>query len=137
MTCHEAQEAVLASLDETLSALETAGLEAHLSGCDDCRDFRAAQVEMDRELSAALPPPELTPGFRAALRKQIRREPTRPWPDLLPDILHVGGCVVATLICALTAPVPIHVTITTGTLVTAASYLLQIACRAALEEVEE
>ena len=95
------------------------------------------QRTLDRRLTAALPPPVLSPEFRSALRKRIRREPYRLWPDWLPDLIHVGSCAAATVVCAVMLPFSAMSTLGIGAAVTAVTYALQALSRSLLEDMGE
>jgi len=125
MDCEAAQERILEGLEAA----------SHLAGCPTCREFALVQRALDRRLTEALPPPVLSPEFRFALRKKIRREPHRLWPDWLPDLIHVGSCGAATLVCAVTLPFPAMSTLGIGAAVTVVTYALQALSRSLLEDM--
>jgi hypothetical protein len=127
MDCKEAQERILDGLEAA----------SHLAGCGACREFEAVQRTLDHRLAAALPAPVLSPEFRSALRRRIRREPHRLWPDSLPDLIHLGSCGAATVFCAVMLPFSAMSTLGIGAVVTAVTYLLQAVSRSLLEEMGE
>jgi hypothetical protein len=138
MNCRDAQDWILEAVEPGRDSQRYAeDLRQHLTGCATCRSFLAVHNELDLRLARAIPAPALSPTFRSGLRKQIRREPLRVWPDLLPDIVHLGSCGAATLVCALLLPFPAGATLTAGAAVTAATYLIQTVFRNSLEEIEE
>jgi len=123
--CDAAQERILEGLEAA----------SHLEGCSACRGFALVQRTLDRRLTEALPPSVLSPEFRSALRKRIRREPHRLWPDLLPDLIHLGSCGAATVVCAVTLPFPAMSILGIGAAVTAVTYALQALSRSLLEDM--
>src|ERR1044072_7183148 len=100
MDCREAQEEILEMFDGAPSA----EVHAHLAGCPACAAFAARQSALDRDLAAMLEPPQLSPEFRSSLRRRIRREAPKLWPEALPDIVHVTSCLAATILCAILLP---------------------------------
>jgi hypothetical protein len=137
MNCKEAQEQMLESLAEAHPGAATPGLEAHLAGCEDCRSFRATQLLLDRELTAAISIPTLHPALRAAVLDKIRREPLPVWPEFLPDVAHLAGCVCATAVCLSLLPLPAGTVLLAGLAFTATTYVLQTAIGGSLEGWEE
>lgn len=129
MDCRQAQEEILEMFDGATSP----DLEAHLAACRECAAFLARQAALDRELSAMIEPPALSPGFRTGLRERIRRESPKIWPQALPDIVHVGSCLAATGICAVLLPFGAGPVLAAGVLVTAATYVPILAARLWLE----
>lgn len=101
MGCEQALEAISAALDGELSPAERAELEAHLSGCPDCRalaeDLRVLTAALDR--TEAAPPPGLAAGVmeRVAAVTPIsagRRKSDRRWLGLaamLALVICAGG----------------------------------------------
>jgi hypothetical protein len=82
MDCHEAQECIL----EALTGQGGAGASAcqhHIAGCETCAAFATMQRSLDARLTAALPPPCLSPDFRGSLKRAIRREISSAWPGFL------------------------------------------------------
>src|SRR5258707_12398770 len=106
MDCQKAQELILESLADTSAGATTPELEIHLAGSEACRSFSETQFMLDLQLSAAISAPALSPGFRALLAKKVRREPLSVWPEVLPDVAHIAGCVCATALCLSILPVP-------------------------------
>ena len=129
MDCREAREQILEMFDGS----PTSDVRAHLDGCPDCAVFAASQTALDRDLSAMLAPPELSPNFRAALRGRIRREAPRLWPGALPDIVHVGSCLAATVACAVLLPFGAGPVLAIGVAATGLTYLPILAARIWLE----
>jgi anti-sigma factor RsiW len=129
MECRQAQEKILEMFDGTASA----EVEAHLAGCPECAAFLKRQASLDRELSVMLAPPELSADFRPALRRRMRAEAPKLWPQALPDIVHVATCLAATVLCAALLPFGAGPVLAAGVLVTAATYILILAARIWLE----
>src|SRR6266481_5352465 len=137
MDCREAQEQILESLAETKSGAKTPDLETHLASCSACRRFSETQFRLDLQLSAVISAPPLSPAFRASLAKRIRREPLSVWPEGLPDVAHVVGCVCATALCLLMLPIPAGSVMLAGLVFTLVTYFVQAALRSSLEAWEE
>jgi hypothetical protein len=92
------------------------------------------EARLDARLSRALPQPRLRPGFRQRLRRRISQDtPPQLWEGV-PDVLHLAGCAVVTLICAAMVPLDPSMTLGLGVAATLASYVLMTAVRAALED---
>src|SRR5262249_23949692 len=109
MTCHEARELFWALVDEALEDHERSAVDAHLTGCGDCRR------ELDRfqrtvAFGQALPAERAPAGFveRVVARAQPEPWPARllrglfvPWATNLPlesvAIVLVGGLAVCVL----------------------------------------
>jgi anti-sigma factor RsiW len=129
MDCREAQEEILEMFDGTPSA----EIHAHLAGCPECAAFAARQSVIDSRLAAAFDPPELSPDFRSSLRRRMRTDAPRLWPEALPDIVHLASCLLATVLCAVLLPFGAGPVLAAGVLVTAATYVLILAARLWLE----
>ena len=99
MTCQAAQELILESLDCRIDEEQQIRLESHLAQCEMCRSFREAQRELDAALAAHCVAPQLSPAFRSKLAHKIRREKRQALQEWLPDLLHLGGGIVATTAC--------------------------------------
>jgi anti-sigma factor RsiW len=70
-------------VDDALDAATRAEVEAHLAGCEACRE----QVAFERELRGrlrALPPAEPRPGFERKLRRRLQQQRPRRLRVLLP-----------------------------------------------------
>jgi len=137
MDCREAQEQILESLAETQSVVNTPDLNTHLTSCNACRTFSETQFRLDLQLSAVISVPPLSPAFRVSLAKGIRREPLSVWPEVLPDVAHVVGCVCATALCLLMLPIPAGSVMLAGLVFTLVTYFVQAALRGSLEAWEE
>jgi predicted anti-sigma-YlaC factor YlaD len=137
MDCQTAQELILESLAETRLAATTPELEIHLAGCEACRNFSETQRMLDLQLSAAISAPALSPAFRASLAKRVRSEPLSAWPDFLPDVAHITGCVCATALCLSILPFPAGSVMLAGLGFTLGTYFVQTVLRGSLEAWEE
>src|SRR5947208_12761088 len=133
MDCRKAQEEIL----EAIESDRPAQIDAHVAACPACAAFAAHQKALDAKLSAALPPPELSPAFRANLRKRIREETVHAWPEWLPDALHFASCGVATLLCALLLPFDASSIFGAGAAVTLMTYVVLTAFRIFFEDAED
>jgi anti-sigma factor RsiW len=129
MDCRQAQEQILEMFDGAPSV----DAQAHVAVCPECAAFLARQAALDRELSVMLDPPELSQAFRSALRARTRREAPKLLPQALPDFLHVGTCLAATVLCAALLPFGAGPVLGIGVLVTGATYIPILAARIWLE----
>jgi hypothetical protein len=136
MVCHEAQESILESLLESLPGDRRVAVERHIAECVTCSAFAALQQSLDTRLSAAMPPAYLSPGFRTSLKTAIRRETSLAWPDFLPDLAHLVGCVFAMGILVAVLPQFGGTVIAGGAAFTCVTYFLQGLLRSSLEELE-
>ena len=137
MDCPKAQEQVLESLAETRAGANTPDLDTHLAGCEACRSFSETQFMLDLQLSAAISAPALSPALRASLAKRVRREPLSVWPEFLPDVAHVVGCVFATALCLSVLPFPAGSVMLAGLAFTLVTYFVQAVLLGSLEAWEE
>jgi anti-sigma factor RsiW len=136
MDCEKVQEEILESFEASSVAIQWE-IDAHLAGCPRCAKFGARQKALDARLSMMLIPPEMSPAFRTALHKRIRRETTRLWSDSLPDIVHFVSCGVATLLCAVLLPFDAAMILGSGAAVTVLTYILLTAVRGSFENAED
>lgn len=137
MDCREAQEQIVESLAETRPGAKTGDLESHLASCAACRMFSETQFTLHLQLSAAISTPPLSPAFRTSLMKRIRREPLSVWPEFLPDVAHLAGCVCATALCLSLLPFPAGPMMLVGLGFTLVTYFVQSVIRGSLESWEE
>jgi anti-sigma factor RsiW len=129
MECRNVQEAILDSVETAAPGTTPPEIGAHLAACPACATFAARQRSLDFRLSSMLAPPEMSPGFRTALRKRIRREAMQLWADSLPDKLHFLSCGLASVICAVIMPFPAASVLSVGGAATLTTYLLLTAVR--------
>ena len=135
MDCRIAEQRILESLDSPPSFQE--GLVIHLAACPACTAFAAKQRALDLRLSATLPPPALTPTFRADLRRRIRHEPPAVWPDWIPGAVHLLSCGAVTILFAILLPFDSSLVLGVGTAATLFSYVLLTAVQSSFEEADD
>src|SRR5437016_3323794 len=89
--CGEFEERLLDY--EMLGAAERTDVDAHVSGCVGCRDFRSALARADAALENALGPVSASPRVKRAVLEQVHPSPL---PEVLDGIgwLGVAGIVV-------------------------------------------
>jgi hypothetical protein len=133
MDCQQAQESLLESLIAPLGNELPADLESHLTGCESCRSFAEAQLELDARLAEALPSSQLSPAFRMVLKARIRRDPVSAWPDFLPDLAHLGGSAIAIGILVALLPRHTEIVLVAGSAFTGVTYFLQAVLRSSLD----
>lgn len=136
MTCHLAQALILESLDCRIDEEQQVRLESHLAQCEMCRSFREAQRVLDAALAAHFSAPHLSLAFKSNLADRIRGEKREALQEWLPDLLHLGGGIGATVACVLWLPVSPDVVLTGGIAFTFVSYVLQTMFRFWLEDLE-
>jgi hypothetical protein len=137
MDCHTAREQILESLTETRPAVGTPELGIHLADCEACRSFSETQFRLDLQLSTTISAPGLSPAFRASLAKRVRREPLSAWPEFLPDVAHVAGCVCAMALCLALLPFPPAQVTLAALGFTLVTYFVQSVIRSSLELWQE
>lgn len=135
MDCFEAREAILDGVDDAAPDRRHE-LDAHVSGCPACAAFARAQQVLDARL-AGLPAPELSPTFRTGLKREIRKDEMRALADALPDVVHLGSCSIATILCAMLAPLDAGAVLTAGAAATVITYLLMNLGRHALDRADQ
>ena len=136
MTCQAAQELILESLDSRLDAGQQNIVESHIAQCEMCRSFRDAHHGLDAALAAYCVAPQLSSTFRTKLAHRISGEKRRALQEWLPDLVHLGGGIVATAACFLWLPVSPTAVLTVGIALTFVSYVLQTMFRFWLEDLE-
>ena len=136
MTCQTAQELILENLDCRIDEEQQIRLETHIAECEECRSFWEAQRVLDAALAAHCVPPQLSPAFRSKLAHRINGEKRRALQEWLPDLVHLGGGIVATTACFVWLPVAPTVVFTVGIALTFFSYVLQTMFRFWLEDLE-
>jgi hypothetical protein len=98
----------------------------------ECRQFSEIHLELHaRFLSASAE--YLSPAFRQSLGKRLAPDRVANWPDYLPDIAHLTGCITATLVSVFVLPWPAASVLVTGAVFTGFTYLLQAKLRDALQ----
>jgi anti-sigma factor RsiW len=134
--CQQAQETILEWLIEPLDEEQTMALERHLASCEICRSFAETQRKLDARLAEAFSGADLSPAFRTRLKARIGRDPVSSWPDFLPDLAHVGGCVAATLVLVFVLPLYSGTVILASCAFTALTFFLQAVLRGFLDSLE-
>jgi predicted anti-sigma-YlaC factor YlaD len=133
VTCHEAEELLLESFDEAPAPVVRRALDAHVAGCRACSAFAARLRLVDAELAAALPPPAVPVSLAPGVRARVRRERIAAVTESLPDIIHLAGCGVATVVCAALLPFDAPVTIAAGLGFTCVTYVFMALVRWSIE----
>lgn len=136
MSCEEAQETLLDSLDGPIAVEVYLAMEDHIASCEACRRFDQVQRSLDSRLAAALPVMSLSPGFRSSLRMRLNDHQSSTWPESLPDIAHLAGCALAMALLLLVMPQYSRAVLLAGTGFTLVTYFLQAVLRSSLEKLE-
>lgn len=81
MNCENALELMNRELNEALTPVESAALQAHLDACPDCRETRRQLHELDALLqeSELEPPAALHDGVMQAIRQEKKQRSRRAW----------------------------------------------------------
>lgn len=137
MDCQTAQEQILESLAETRPGAAAPELETHLADCTVCRSFLETQIALDLQLTAAISASPLSPAFRQTLLKKVHPEPLTAWPDFLPDVAHLTGCICAIAVSLSVLPYSAGSVISAGLVFTLATYFVQTVLRGSLEAWED
>ena len=137
MTCFEAEELLLESLDEPLTAQAGRSLEGHTAGCAACTAFAARLRSVDTALAAALAPPPVSPLLTTAIRRRQRQERRNAIAGSLPDLIHISGCAIATVLSAALLPVEASISLGVGLVFTCVSYVVMVVVRSSLEASEQ
>ena len=137
MDCRQTQERILDSLAEFQTPANRRDVEDHLAGCEACRNFSQAQMALDHQLSAAISAPSLSPLFRSSLAARLRRERPSVWPEFLPDVAHLAGCLCATALCLMVLPFAPRPVLLAGLSFTLVSYFAQTLLQGSLEAWED
>ncbi|MGH9427475.1 MAG: anti-sigma factor family protein [Terriglobia bacterium] len=136
MTCQAAQELILESLDCRIDEEQQTNLESHIAQCEICRCFQEAQLVLDGALAEHYVAPQLSAAFKAKLARKISAEKRHALQEWIPDVLHLGGGIVATVACFLWLPVSPAAVLTVGVALTFVSYVVQTIFRFWLEDLE-
>jgi predicted anti-sigma-YlaC factor YlaD len=135
MNCEEARTILLDSLAGSILA-QSDLMEGHLATCKTCRQFAEVQRSLDARLTAAAPFVSLSPKFRSSLQTRINERHPWKWPEYLPDVAHLTGCVLAIALLLLLMPQFFRTILLAGTGFTAVTYFLQAVLRSSLERLE-
>ena len=133
MTCHQAEELLLESFDETPAPVLRRALDAHVAGCRGCSAFAAELRAVDTELAAVLQPPAVPASLAPAVRARVRRERIAGLAENLPDIIHLAGCGATTVASAALLPFDPAVTIAAGIGLTCITYVFMALVRWSIE----
>jgi hypothetical protein len=136
MFCRSAEEMIIEHLDHPLDEDRRQSLLQHLSACDACRRFQQVQKELDVALMEHFTIPVASLDFNKRLMQKIAEEERSILWDILPDLLHISGGLLTTLVCIWLLPFSRHLILSVGLGGTLLSYLLQILLRLHLEELE-
>lgn len=134
MDCLKAQEDILESLVVPLTNKQQERLAGHIAVCVPCRDFQQLHAGIDRRLTAAIPGVSLSPHFHALIQETIRRDPLRVWPDFLPDLAHIIGCVTAIMLSFTFLPWGSRTILLAGFAFTVFTHFLQVVVLSYLEK---
>jgi anti-sigma factor RsiW len=137
MTCFEAEELLLESIDEPLSGPARRPLDEHVASCTTCAAFASRLRAVDATLAAALASTPVSPLLAPAIRRRQRRERWSSLAGSLPDLIHFAGCSAATLISAALLPVEVSVTLGAGVVFTCVTYVFMVVVRSSLEASEQ
>jgi anti-sigma factor RsiW len=137
MTCAEAEDQLLDSLDGRLPDQIRRALDGHVAGCARCAAFAMRMQAVDEGLVAALPPPAVPPSIAAQVRTRARRERLSAIGESLPDIIHLAGCGIATVLSAVLLPIEAPITVAAGLALTSATYVVMALVRWSLEAVDQ
>ena len=135
MICAEAEELILESFDAPLDANSESALDGHLVHCMACRELQRTQRELDQSLAGFHTAPALSPEFDAGLRRMVAVERRRAVLEYLPDLLHVGGGVATSLLCAWLLPFSRDAVLAIGAASTLSTYLLLAFLRSLFDDV--
>ena len=116
MTCLEAEELLLESMDDALAAAgcvarSTATWRPAPGAPRSPPSLRAVDAAADRRPAARPSPP---PSIAVNVRTRIRRERRAAFSESLPDLIHLAGCSVATALSAALLPIDAAATIAAG-----------------------
>lgn len=137
MTCCEAEEHLLESFDDPLPDDVRRAVDGHLAICTHCTAFAASLRATDAGLAAVLRPAPAPASIAVGVRARVRQERRSALRESLPDLIHVTGCSIATLLCAAVLPVEAHLTIAAGVGFTCVTYVFMAAVRWSLESIEQ
>jgi anti-sigma factor RsiW len=132
MNCEEARQILMDTLDGSMPAARDLMFDGHIASCDACRRFADFQRILDARLTAAVPGVSLSPEFRSSLRRKLKHHTDSAWPESLPDIAHVVGCVLAIVLLALFLPRYSRTILLAGSAFTAVTYFFQAMLRNAV-----
>jgi hypothetical protein len=128
VSCTEYREILLDSVGKQLPS----EMKVHLSLCPECRLFDKTQSTLHARFLVSSSA-SLSASFRVALGERITPERASAWPDFLPDVAHLSGCMTATLVSVFVLPWPKVQIAVTGAVLTGITYVLQAKLRDAFQ----
>ena len=128
MNCTEYREHLLDSVGQELTTV----VKDHLAVCVECRHLNEIQLALHASFLPASAE-RLNPEFRQALGKRLAQEGVFNWPDFLPDIAHLSGCAIATLVSVFILPWPAAPVLIAGAAFTGVTYFVQAKLRDAIQ----
>jgi anti-sigma factor RsiW len=137
MTCAQAEEHLLESLDEPLPAVVQRAVDRHLASCAACATFANQLRAVDAQLGAALPPMAAPESIPAGVHRQVRKDRAARLAENMPDVIHLAGCAAATLVSAALLPVEAAITLAAGAAFTCITYVGMAVMRWSLEAIEQ
>jgi anti-sigma factor RsiW len=137
MTCAQAEEHLLESIDEPLPADVQQAIDRHAASCAACATFAARLRALDTQLVAALPPLTAPESIVTGVHRQMRKDRAATLADSLPDVIHLAGCAAATLVSAALLPVEAPITLAAGAAFTCFTYVGMAVVRWSLELAEQ
>jgi anti-sigma factor RsiW len=137
LTCAESEEHLLESFDGALPDDLRRVVEDHVATCAGCTAFALSLRAVDAQLTTALPPALPPASLADEVRARIRRERRVAIRESLPDLIHLTGCSVTTLLSAALLPIEASVTIAAGVGFTCVTYVFMAVMRWSIEAVEQ
>lgn len=137
MTCAQAEEQLLESIDEPLPAVVQRAVDRHLASCAACATLANQLRAVDAQLAAALPPLAAPVSIAAGVSRQVRKDRAATLADSMPDVIHLAGCAAATLVSAALLPVEASITLAAGAAFTCITYVGMAVVRWSLEAIEQ
>ena len=134
MTCREAEELILDGIDSPLEPSERRTLNQHLTECDACRQFQQTQLALDVSLASHFAESAPAVEFGESLQQRIAAEKRRVLWEYVPDVLHLGGGLGASIVCAWMLPFSGGLVMAAGLGLTLVGYFFQALLRSAIEE---
>ena len=132
MTCGEIEDKILESLEGSGEA--DAAIAPHLSACASCRALKQAQLTLDGALATRYVAPVPSANFDRELRRLIAADNRRAAWEYVPDLLHLGGGLAGSAMCAWLIPEAARAIIFAGAGFTLTAYFLQMLFRGWFEQ---
>ena len=112
-------------------------LDAHVAGCRECSAFAAQLRAVDVKLAAVLQPPAVPASLAPGIHARVRRERIAALAESLPDIIHLAGCGVATVVSAALLPFDAPITVAAGLGFTCVTYVFMALVRWSIESLDQ